>query len=115
MNENFLLNDKKMNNMIEDIIDIFNNVEGVQLVRLSGLSERCKRIANLDPDFPKEVIDRLVRKLKYAGIINYHYITNCPHCQETSYQVIEPEISSIKLCDTCNSIYTLISGITLYK
>jgi predicted Zn-ribbon and HTH transcriptional regulator len=103
-----------MDRMINDIIEIFTKVDGVQLVRLSGLTKREKRIStmiNLTP----EMVDLVVKKLKLSGVINYHYTMICPFCKEVSYQVIDQDINKPKLCDTCNTMYSLVDGQTLLR
>jgi len=103
-----------MDAMIEDIITIFTKVEGVELVRLSGLLLRERNICG-DQNLPPETLHNILEKLKGAGLINYKYIMSCPHCQEISYQIVEQDVSKPKLCDTCKAIYNLIDGTTLKR
>lgn len=103
-----------MDMMIQDIIDIFTKVEGVQLVRLSGLLQRERKICG-DSNLPPDALHNILEKLKGNGIINYKYIMTCPHCQEISYQIVEQDISKPKLCDTCKALYNLIDGTTLKR
>jgi len=102
--------DPNMDAMVNDIIEIFTQVEGVQLVRLSGL---LKREQNILPNLTSEILNNIIKKLRAAGVIRYKFMTNCPHCQEISYQLAEIDISKTKICDTCSTFYHLISGITL--
>ncbi len=104
-----MIKDKSMDQMINDVIDIFKSKE-VELVRLSGLTNREARIANIDIN--KEIMDNIIHKLKFAGVINYEYITICPHCGEVSYQ-IKPIETNGKICDTCASYYFLSPGKSL--
>jgi sugar/nucleoside kinase (ribokinase family) len=95
--------------MINDIIDIFH-LEGVELVRLSGLLKREQQILS---DLNSEILNNIIVKLKANGVINYRFTTHCPHCREISYQIAEVDLTKIKICDTCNTFYNLISGTTL--
>lgn len=108
------IRDPIMDTLIEDIIDIFTKLEGVELVRLSGMTLRARSITG-NRQLTADVIDSIIRKLKANGIIRYHYIMNCPHCGEISYQVklIENFKTKPKLCDSCSSFYTLLEGSTL--
>jgi hypothetical protein len=100
--------------MIADIVDIFTNIEGVELVRLSGMTRRANSI-NKNSNLPSDAIDRIIKKLKYAGVINYKYVTKCPHCGEQSYIILcEHDFKTKpKMCDTCNTFYSLIDGHTI--
>lgn len=106
--------DEKMDKMIDDIIDIFTNVEGVKLVRLSGMTLRARSISGKH-DIPPEAIDNIIKKLDSNGIIKFHYITKCPHCGEISYQVelAEDYKTKPKMCDSCSSFFALLEGSTL--
>ncbi len=104
---------KNVDIVIEDIIDIFSNIDGVELVRLSGLTNRAKKLSGID--FAKNDIEIILNKLKSNGIINYKYITICPHCEEKSYQIVDIDISKPKICDSCKIIYQLFNGTTLIK
>lgn len=106
--------DTNMDNMINDIIDIFTKVEGVELVRLSGLTNRERKISNTQ-DLKPEVVDNIVKKLKSSGVINYCYITICPCCNEKSYQIKPLENNAVKSCDTCKVMYTLADNYTLFR
>lgn len=103
-----------MDAMINDIIDIFTKVEGVEFVRLSGLLLRERNICG-DSNLPLDALHTIIEKLKDNGIIYYKYIMACPYCQEISYQIIEQDISKPKLCDTCKALYNLIDGTTLKR
>jgi hypothetical protein len=110
------LHDAGMDAMIKDIIDIFIHIEGVELVRLSGMVKRAQKISG-KWDLTKELVDSVIKKLKFANIINYKYIVNCPHCGEKSY-IIKPTgdfKNKPKMCDTCNTFYSLIEGSTIEK
>lgn len=109
-----LMRDPKLDEMIKDIIDIFTNVEGVELVRLTGLTRRCRSISGYN-DLGPDVVDNIVRKLKANAIINYQYIMYCPHCRELTYQVKDRDYRTPKLCDTCKIIYNLIDNETLFR
>jgi transcription initiation factor IIE alpha subunit len=116
MSELSFLNDPSMNTVISEIIDIFNNVEGVELVRLSGMTRHANKIGGII-NISQETVDMIIKKLKSAGIINYKYIINCPHCHEQSFIIQSDEqfIYRPKLCDTCSTFYPLVDGATLYK
>jgi hypothetical protein len=105
--------DPLMDSMIEDIIDIFH-MEGVELVRLSGMTRRARNIINKH-DLPPEAVHNIILKLKNSNIINFKHITRCPHCGETSYQIkcADDFLIKPKLCDTCNTLYALLHGSTL--
>lgn len=106
--------DPAMDAMIQDIVDIFTNVEGVELVRLSGMATRARKVSGKN-DIPDSAIDNIIRKLQHAGVIGIKYITKCPHCLETSYHIILKDgwKEKPKLCDTCNTFYSLIENSTL--
>ena len=99
-----MIHDKGMDDMLSDIVSIFN-MEGVELVRSSGLRKRVSSIANMNISY--ETLDSIINKLKSAGLINYEYITICPHCGEKSYQIKKIN-GTAKLCDTCKTYYSLI-------
>lgn len=98
-----MIKDNKMDNMIEDIIEIFK-LDGVELVRLSGLVRRASNIAELN--ISPETLDNIIVKLKNNAIINFEYVTICPNCGEKSYQ-IKPISTNGKICDTCGVYFTL--------
>jgi hypothetical protein len=103
-----------LDSMMKDIVDIFN-LEGVKLVRLSGLFLREREISNYKDLTPDE-LDKIVHKLKKANVINYQYITYCPHCNEVSYQVEKQENPfKAKRCDTCGQIFIPQNEISLYE
>jgi uncharacterized protein YuzB (UPF0349 family) len=108
-----MVRDFKLDAAIQDTIEIFTKVEGVQLVRLSGLTTRFQKISGLD--IPSEAVRNILEKLKDAGVINYYFIMVCPHCQEISYQIVDIDVTKPKLCDTCNTLYNLIDGTTLKR
>lgn len=105
--------DPNMDAMIEDIIDIFK-LEGVELVRLSGMTRRARRIAKKS-DIPFQAIDNIIRKLNNHNIIKFDYITKCPHCGEISYIIKYKEdfLQKPKLCDTCSTFFNLLENDTL--
>ena len=111
---NQFLRDEKLDFMIKDFIDIFTSVEGVQLVRLSGLTKRAQKISGYN-DLSSSTVDGIVRKLKNSLIINYQYIMYCPYCKEVTYQIEVRDYHLPKLCDSCNTIYNLINGETLER
>lgn len=106
--------DPAMDKMINEIIEIFTKIEGVQLVRLSGMTQRIRNISGKH-DIPPEVIHNIILKLKSAKIINFKHILRCPHCGETSYQIICEDnfLVKPKFCDTCSTLYALLPGSTL--
>lgn len=106
--------DPMMDAMIQDIIDIFTNVEGVELVRLSGMASRARRISGKN-DIPDVAIDNIIRKLYVSNVIDIKYITKCPHCSEISYCTVLKENWKEKprLCDTCSTMYVLLENSTL--
>lgn len=100
--------DPKMDEAIQDVIDIFTNVEGVELVRLSGMTRRFASISEKS-NIPKEAIDNIIRKLNIQNIIDFKHVIKCKHCGEVSYIVKHTEEFLIKpkLCDTCSTFYHL--------
>jgi formylmethanofuran dehydrogenase subunit E len=60
-------------------------------------------------------VANILKKLHDNGLINWQYIMKCPHCGEISYQLVERDINTPKLCDTCQIIYKLTDGSTLEK
>ncbi|MFW6008205.1 MAG: hypothetical protein ACOCP8_02965 [archaeon] len=104
--------DEKMDKIIEDIIDIFN-LKGVELVRLSGLTNRERKLSGLQDLSPKN-IDNIIKKLKKGGVLNYEFIMVCPRCDEMSYQIKQRDITKLKKCDTCGLDYKLIKDNTLF-
>lgn len=117
---NFFMSDKKilevwrdpnMDRAIEDVIDIFTNVDGVLLVRLSGMTKRFAQVSGKF-DVPPEAVDNIIRKLNSNNIINFDYITKCRHCGEISYIIKhEPDfLTKPKMCDTCQTFYSLLDG-----
>lgn len=106
--------DPALDKMMEEIVDIFTNVEGVKLVRLSGMTRWCRKVSGRH-DIPPQAIDNIIRKMNNHGVIKFHHITKCPHCGEISY-IIEYEKDykqKPKLCDTCNTFFALLEGSTL--
>lgn len=104
-----------LDTMVRDIIDIFTNVEGVKLVRLSGLFMRERRISNYN-DLTPEELDNIIHKLKKAGVIDYQYVLYCPHCFEVTYQIEHTENPyQAKVCDTCGQIYIPTKELSLYE
>lgn len=103
-----------LDSMMKDIVDIFN-MEGVELVRLSGLFLRERNISNYHDLKPNE-LDDIIHKLQNAGVIHYQYILYCPHCSEIIYQV-KKQINPFKAkrCDTCGQIFIPQREISLYE
>jgi len=95
-----------MNNLdvvLQDIVEIFN-LDKVELVRLSGLTLREKKI---DVNLTGEVLNRIIAQLKRRNVINYTKIVYCPHCKEIFYLI--KDIDGIKKCDTCNRKFNINS------
>jgi len=103
-----------LDSMMHDIVDIFN-LEGVELVRLSGLFMRERQISN-DENLTPEMLDKIIHKLQKAGIIHYEYILYCPHCYEVTYQVKKQDNPyKAKRCDTCGQIYIPQNEISIFE
>jgi multimeric flavodoxin WrbA len=111
---NDFMKDPNMERMINDIIEIFTKIEGVELVRLSGMTNHCRQLTGFY-SLKEQDIDTILHKLKNAGIINWKFITRCPHCGEISYQIKDIPKTSVKLCDTCNTLYSLTPGDSLLE
>ena len=112
-NSNPLTNDTRMNNLIAEVIDIFVNVEGVELVRLSGMTRHLKALTGF-MELPTDAVDNIIQKLKQAGLIDWQYIMKCPYCGEVIYQIKERDSKLPKLCDSCKSMFTLVENDTLF-
>ena len=99
MEEREFWRDEDMDSVIKNIILIFNQTEGVELVRLNGLTKYLQK--NMD-SLSVESVETIIRKLKEAEIINYELVLHCPFCQETSFILKDFSTPTIKkLCDTC--------------
>lgn len=111
-----IIRDQNLDKMFEEIIDIFKNVEGVELVRLSGLTNWCRKVSGKH-DLPAGSLNNIVRKMRENNVISYDYIINCQHCGETSYIIKYKDdfLTTPKLCDSCKSFYSLIEGVNLEK
>ena len=105
--------DPRMDKMLTDIVEIFS-LEGVELVRLSGITSRAKRISGLN-DLTESAVDNIIHKMRDVGVITWEYIMKCPHCGEISYQVTERDMTIPKLCDTCGTIYKLTEDMNLER
>ena len=93
----------KFDKIMNEVVDIFNNVEGVELVRLNGLTKYLtKHIAPIS----KEDVKLIIKKLNRANIIDFEYALICPHCGEISY-IIKPINGINKICDSCQNIYQI--------
>lgn len=98
-----MIDNHQMDDMLNDIVDIFTNIEGVQLVRISGLIRRASRISGKTIDI--ETINMILNKMKANNIINWKYIYQCPFCKEIFYQIDDTPSDKPKLCDTCNTMF----------
>lgn len=96
--------------VIETIIEIFN-LEGVELIRLNGLT---RYINNHISSISTEDVDIIIKKLNQANIIDYNYELYCPHCGERSFIIVDKDGMN-KICDTCNGIYTIELNKTMFK
>ncbi|AEO93688.1 gp430 [Bacillus phage G] len=110
-----IIRDPILDRMFEEIISIFK-LEGVDLVRLSGLTKWCKKHTGRN-DIPAHSVDSIIRKMQNNNVIQFDYVIKCPHCGETSYIINHKEdfLNKPKLCDTCSAFYTLIDGANLEK
>ena len=95
---------------LTDVVDVFHT-EGVELVRLSGLTRRVNRIIKErgGTGVSTELVYSTVLKMRERGIVSYAYELHCPYCHETSWVVAPPEkdASRVKACDTCGQVYGL--------
>lgn len=92
-----------MDHIIEDIVNLFN-LEGVKLIRLSGLTIREKKIdSNISPD----ILNRIINQLNKRNAIHFSKIVFCPHCKEIFYLL--EDVNGTKTCDTCKSIFDVNS------
>lgn len=106
-----MIKDPKMDEMIKDIISIFTEIEGVELVRLNGLVKHASKISGFDLN--NESLQSILFKLKNANVINWKYIMRCPHCGEVFFQIVDRDINTPKLCDSCNTMFKLTKNDTL--
>lgn len=96
--------------LLRELVEIFN-LEGVELVRLSGLHRHA---VGLGARITPEQLERTVAKFRAAGLIAWRYALHCPHCGELSWQVVPREdLRAAKLCDTCGQLYIPEPGRTL--
>lgn len=101
---------QSLDRFLREVVEIFN-LEGVELVRLSGLHRHARAMgADVDP----ETVARIVDKFRAAGVIRWRYALRCPHCGELSWQVVPRDgLRQPKLCDTCGALYVPEPGSTL--
>ena len=97
-----MIKDERLDAMMRDIVTTFN-LDWVQLVRLNGLSDRCRRISGLHLD--NAFFESMLLKIKQAGLINWRYVSECPYCHEVIYQITDVPMDKLKICDTCQSLY----------
>ena len=109
-----MIHDEKMDEVINMIIEVFTKIEGVELVRLSGLTRYVQKTTGFYSLKP-ENIDIILRKMRKAKVIDWRYVMRCPHCGEISYQITERNETEPKLCDTCQTLYKLTLYDTLLK
>lgn len=125
-----MLKDIQMDQMLEDIVDIFHlnekiekehqenlkkleetnssditqtpTFQRVNLVRLSGLTRRASRISGREISY--DTVDYIVQKMKLQKIIDFKYSFQCPFCNEIVYQIEDIPSDKPRLCDSCQSI-----------
>lgn len=108
-----VIRDVSLDKMFEEIIEIFK-LEGVELVRLSGMTNWCRKTSGKN-DIPHQAVDSVIRKMRSNNVIEFDYITKCQHCGETSY-IVKPKedfLRKPKMCDSCNTFFALIEGSSL--
>ena len=96
-----MIRDPKMDAMLNDIVEIFTQIEGVKLVRIKGLTKRANRIADIRVD--EETLDSILHKMKNHGIISWKYCYECPHCHEIVYQIEDLPVDKLRTCETCKN------------
>lgn len=99
-----MIHDMNMDNMLNDIIDIFMNTPGVEVVRLKGLTRRAQRISNMS-GIDELTLNNILNKMKHNKIIDWKYSYTCPQCGETFYQIKDVPNDSLKICDTCQRMF----------
>lgn len=100
-----------LDNILQDIVDIFN-LENVELVRLSGLTLREKKVdINITPQY----INQIIMILNKKNAIHYSKIVFCPHCKEIFYLIKDVENNTDKICDTCKRKFNINSLVTLHS
>lgn len=101
--------DPVMDKIIGIIVETFVDVEGVELVRLNGLTKYLNKFKTISTS----EVETIISKLNLSHIIDYKYELICPHCNEKSYIII-PKETTVKLCDTCQLMYQIESGKTMF-
>jgi len=124
-----MFKDFKMDNMLNDIVDIFHlnekieaekqrNVElqkdspsiietpkfqKIELIRLSGLIKHATNISG--QIISLEILLHILRGMKQNNIINWNYSYQCPYCQEIFLQIDDTPKDKVKVCDTCQMMF----------
>ena len=99
-----MIHNMQMDNMLNDVVDIFTNVEGVKYVRLKGLVRRAQRLSNM-AGIDEQTMKNVLEKMKNKKIIDWRYSYVCPHCHETFYQIEDVPSDQLKICDTCQNLF----------
>lgn len=100
-----------LDDILKDIIEIFNLENVVELVRLSGLTLREKKI---DYNITPQLLNKIIMHLNKREIIHYSKIVYCPHCKEIFYLIKDIENNNDKICDTCGMKFNINTLNTLH-
>lgn len=99
-----MIHDIQMDNMLNDIVSIFMDTPGVEVVRLKGLTRRAQRISNMS-GIDELTLNTVLNKMKKDHIIDWKYSYICPQCNETFYQIKDVPNDTLKICDTCQHMF----------
>lgn len=124
-----MFKDFKMDNMLNDIVDIFHlnekikaekqrnaelqkdspsitetpKFQKIELIRLSGLVKRATNISGQIINL--ETILHILRGMKVRNIITWNYSYQCPYCKEIFLQIDNTPSDKVKICDTCQMMF----------
>ena len=126
-----MFKDFKMDNMLNDIVDIFHlnekidiekqhnwelqkqtnsssivetpKLQKIELIRLTGLMKRASNISGQTINL--ETMLHILRGMKMRNIINWNYSYQCPYCNEIFLQIDNTPADQVKICDTCQMMF----------
>ena len=124
-----MFKDFKMDNMLNDIVDIFHlnekieiekqkNLElqknspniietpkfqKIELIRISGLIKRATNISGQIINL--ETMIHILQGMRIRNIITWNYSYQCPYCQEIFLQINNMPKDKVKICDTCQMMF----------
>lgn len=98
MENNILLNNNKLNNILKEIVDIFN-LNNVSIISLYNLTKHLNKIDNISIYEVEKIID----KFNKVKIINYIKKVKCPFCHDINYIIIDNK-KNILICTKCKTL-----------